>query len=190
MRRSTSRIEKLVERAAFGGREKAHLRRGAALGCARQPRHPGLVEFALFQIVEDLPRALDYAGGKAGESRHLDSVAAAGRSLYDPPQKDHLAGPFPHRHREIGDPRPVAREVGQLMEVGREQHLGAGRVVQVLGDRPRNRQPVKGARAAPDFVEQEQASRREIRQQPRRLAHLDHEGGLAAPEARRALRSG
>jgi hypothetical protein len=43
------------------------------------------------------------------------------------------------------------------MEMRREEHFGARRVVQILGDRPGDRKTVEGAGAASDLVEQQQA---------------------------------
>jgi hypothetical protein len=56
------------------------------------------------------------------------------------------------------------------------------RVVQVLGDRPGDRESVEGAGAAPDLVEDHEALARGVREDLGGLAHLDHEGGLAARE--------
>ena len=74
-----------------------------------------------------------------------------------------------------------AREVRQLVVVGREERARreAGRVVEILGDRPGDRETVEGARASADLVQNDQASGRGLCQDLRRLAHLDHERRLA-----------
>ena len=52
--------------------------------------------------------------------------------------------------------------------------------MQVLGDRPGQREPVERAGPPPDFVEQEQRPRRRLVENPRALRHLHHEGALPA----------
>ena len=73
-------------------------------------------------------------------------------------------------------------EIGELVIVRREDRLRPGARVrrQVLGDRPREAQPVERRRAAADFVEDDQAARRRAVQDVGRLLHLDHERRLAA----------
>jgi hypothetical protein len=51
----------------------------------------------------------------------------------------------------------MSRELGQLVVVGGEQRLGAVVLVQVLDDRPGQRQAVEGGGAAADLVEDHQA---------------------------------
>src|SRR5207302_5367342 len=76
--------------------------------------------------------------------------------------------------------RQACGELGQLVIVRGEQRPGPGLVVQTFDDAPREAEAVEGARAAADLVEDDEAARRGVVQYVRRLAHLDHEGGLAA----------
>ncbi len=79
------------------------------------------------RLDENLPRARDDAGGQARELRDLDAVAARGRLFDHAAQEENFPAPFPHRHGKIFDPQLLARKVGQLMKMRREQHLRAGR---------------------------------------------------------------
>ena len=92
----------------------------------------------------------------------------------------------------VHDPRPRLRERHQLVVVGREERarLGAPGVVQILGDRPGDREPVEGRSAAADLVEDDEASPRDLGQDLRRLAHLDHERRLAAGQPIRGADAG
>src|SRR3712207_7939011 len=55
--------------------------------------------------------------------------------------------------------RSGLRQVGQLVVVRREQRAAADDVVQVLGDGPRERHAVVGARAAADLVQDRKSTR-------------------------------
>ena len=99
--------------------------------------------------------------GHAGQPRDLDAVALAGRAGDDAAQEDDVALPLAHRDRAVVDARLAARQVGQLVVVGGEQHQRPRRgIVQVLGHRPGDRDAVEGAGAAADLVEHDQAARR------------------------------
>ena len=88
--------------------------------------------------------------------------------------------PLAHGDVEIPQTRQARGQFGQLVIVRREQSLCANLVVQKFDDGPRQAEAVERARAAADFVQDHQAARRGVVQYVRRLAHLDHEGGLAA----------
>ena len=64
-----------------------------------------------------------------------------------------------HRDRAVLRPRLLAAEIGELVVVRREQRARADAIVEVLGDRPGDRQAVEGRRAAADLVEDHQARR-------------------------------
>ena len=61
-----------------------------------------------------------------------------------------------------------------------EQRAAADLVVQVLDHGPGQREPVVGAGAAADLVQDHQAAARGQVQNPRGLGHLDHERALPA----------
>src|SRR3954463_14398885 len=73
-------------------------------------------------------------------------------------------------------------EVGQLGVGGREQGGAAEPVVEVLGDRPGERDAVEGRGAAADLVEHHQRAAGGVVEDRRRLGHLDHEGREVAAE--------
>ena len=62
--------------------------------------------------------------------------------------------------------------------MGGEERFRAHLIVQVLHNGPRQREAVKGARAAPDFIQHNQAARGGVVENVRGLGHLNHEGGL------------
>ena len=84
----------------------------------------------------------------------------------------------------VAHARQHARQLGQLVVVGGEERLRAAArvVVQVFDDGAGDGQAVVGAGAAPDLVQDDQAARRGVVQDVRRLDHLDHEGALAGGE--------
>ena len=83
-------------------------------------------------------------------------------------------------------------QFGQLVVVRREKRLCAGflLVAQVLHHRPRNRQAVKRAGAAPDFIQNDEGFCGRVAQDVRRFAHLHHERGLSAGEVIRRADAG
>ena len=120
--------------------------------------------------------------GHAGQARHLDPVALVGPARRDPSQEDHLVIALPHEHAVVLDTGHGTRQVSQLVIVGRKERtrLDLRYVVQVFGDRPRDTDPVKGTGPAADLVEHDQATRRRVIQDIRRLLHLHHEGAASA----------
>ena len=74
------------------------------------------------------------------------------------------------------------RHLRQLVVVRREENAPRAGVVQVLGDRPRERESVERRRAAPDLVQDDEALLRRVPEDVRRLGHLDEERRLAAHE--------
>ena len=61
-----------------------------------------------------------------------------------------------------------------------EQRFRADLIVQIFHDRPRETESIEGARAAANFVEDNQAVRRRVVQNVRGLTHFHHESGLSA----------
>ena len=75
----------------------------------------------------------------------------------------------------IGNAGRFAREAGQLEVVRREQRESADLARDVGRTRPGERQSIEGARAAADFVHQNEAPLGCVVQDIRRLGHLQHE---------------
>ena len=63
-----------------------------------------------------------------------------------------------------------------------DERAAVRRVVEVLDERPRDREAVEGGRAAAHLVQDDQAPRRRAAQDRRRLEHLHHERRLPAGE--------
>ena len=70
------------------------------------------------------------------------------------------------------------RQLGEFVVVRREQRPAADAVVQVLRDAPGQRHAVVGAGAPADLVEDDEAQRRGVVEDVRRLGHLHHERAL------------
>jgi len=64
--------------------------------------------------------------------------------------------------------------------MGGEQGAAPRGLMQLFDHRPGDRQPVKGRRAAADFVEDDQGARSRLIQDGGRFHHFDHEGRAAA----------
>ena len=116
----------------------------------------------------------------AGEARDRDAVAAARRAGHEAVQEHHVVAVLARGDGVVRDARRLLRELGELVVVRREERAAADDVVQVLGDRPGDGEAVVGARAAADLVEDDQRAPRGVAQDGGGLAHLDHEGALAA----------
>ena len=71
-------------------------------------------------------------------------------------------------------------ELCQFMVMRGEERLGPDLMMQVFDDAPSQAQPVEGAGAAADLIEDDQAAAGGIVEDVGRLAHLDHEGALAS----------
>src|SRR5262249_18313674 len=80
----------------------------------------------------------------------------------------------------VAEPGLCLLELDELVVVRCEERAAAHGVVQVLGDRPGERDAVEGAGAAADLIEDDQAARGGVVEDVRGLGHLDHERALPA----------
>ena len=112
----------------------------------------------LFEELEDLAGSIQNRGGHAGQPGDVDAVALVGAAGHDLVEEDDLALAFPDRDVGVAEPRLGLFELDQLVVVGGEEGAAADRVVDVLGDRPGQRDAVEGAGAAADLVEDDQAA--------------------------------
>ena len=151
-----------VEQRVFHGSEQGQLDVAArAFGAARTDLGTSLfVQMFGLQLSQDLLGTLVHAARHAGQPGHVNAVALVGRTGHDLVQEYDLVFPFLHGHVEIHDARQRAGQVGEFVVVRGEQRAAAHVVVQVLDDRPRQRQAVVRAGAASDFVEDHEAARR------------------------------
>ena len=92
---------------------------------------------------QGLPRVVDHGGRHAGQPRHLDAVAAAGRAGLDLVQEHDVGAGLGGAHVHVDRGVVLRRELGQLEVVRGEQREGLGLVVQVRGDA---RRPAPGRR--------------------------------------------
>src|SRR5579859_5802768 len=175
-------LQLLHQRVWLGGEERGlhgfghhHLTPGLA---------PALRIALALQLFQHLRRAPYHLAWDAGELRHVDAVALIRAARHDLAQEDHLAVLFRHGDVAGAYSRQRAGKLHQLMVVRGEERLGATAfvVVQILDNGPRDGQSIVGARAASDLVENDEAARRGVMQNVRRLDHLHHEGALARGE--------
>ena len=146
----------------------------------RQPGNALGVEFAAFEILQNLACAGDDGLRQSGELSHCNAVRTTRPSRHEPAQKHHLIFPFPGLEVAVADPRPRARQVGEFVIVRGEKRPRAQsrRVVEMFEYRPCDRQAIKGAGASPDLVENQQAASRGSPQDFCRFAHFHHKGRL------------
>ena len=138
---------------------------------------------ALLELAQESPRARDDLRGQPGQTRHLDAVGAVRPARHHAVEEHDVVLPLPDGDVDVPDTRQLGGQPRQLVVVRREQDLRARPpLVEVLGDRPRDREAVERRRAPPDLVEQDEAPRRRVPQDGRRLGHLHQERALAARE--------
>ena len=106
----------------------------------------------VFQFQQNLVGAVDNRRRDAGEFGDVNSVALVRRAGNDLVQKRDVAVVFPNRDVEVGDAVAVVAQVGQFVIMRREQGSGVNGLMQMLDDRPGERNPVVGAGASADFV--------------------------------------
>ena len=134
----------------------------------------------VFQLRQNLFRALVHLAWYTGQTRHMDSVTFVGGARHDLMHEDDLVLPLADRNVQVLDARERLFEIGQLVVVRGKQRAATDVVVQVFDNTPGDRNAVVGARTAADFVQNHQAAFGGVIKNPRRLGHLDHEGALAA----------
>ncbi len=152
--------------------------RGGVGRPSRQATTAVLIQVVRFECLQDHSRPVDHFARDTGQPRHVDPVTLVRRTLDNLVQKHHLLVLLVHRHVQIHRTSQCPTQFGQLVVVRRKQRTATHSVVQVFGDRPRQRDPVVGARAATDLVEHHQAVTGGRVEYPRRLGHLDHERTL------------
>ena len=118
----------------------------------------GVGAVLLFEEGEDLAGPFEHRGRDAGQARDVDAVALVGAAGDDPVEEDDLPLALADGDVGVAEPRLGLLELDELVVVGGEQGAAADDVVQVLGDRPGERDAVEGAGAAADLVEDDQAA--------------------------------
>ena len=130
----------------------------------KSPRRPRLaldgdlgpavaVQVLGFELGQDLLGPLVHGPRHAGQPGDVNAVALVGRAGHDLVQEHDVVLPLLHGHVQVPHARQRLGQVGQLVVVRGKQRAAADLVVQVLDDRPGQRNAVVGARAAADLVE-------------------------------------
>ena len=134
------------------------------------------------QVGQDDPGPLDHAARQPSHARHLDTITAVAAAGHHLPQENDLVVLLPDSHVVVGDPVETRSQFDQFVVMRGEEGLGRpfGRVVEELRDRPGDAQPVEGARAPADLVEEDEASRRRVVEDVGGLVHLDEKGAFAS----------
>ena len=174
------RIGQRGEQAAGEGAAGLDLAADRSFRVGRRQAGVGAVLF--FQEREDLAGALQHRGRHARQAGDMDTIALVGATGHDLVEEDDLALALAHRDVGVAKSRFGLLQLHQLVVVGGEQGPAADRVVDVLGDRPGQRDPVEGAGPSADLVEDHQAARGGVVEDVGRLGHLDHERALAAAQ--------
>ena len=143
------------------------------------------VNLLLFKAQKNLPRAAHHRIREARHLGHMDTVTRVAGTRQNLVEEYELVALLLHSHLEVPSVFQAVDQAGQFVVVRRKKrkrHAG-GLAVQRLHDGPCNREPVKRAGTAADFIEQHQAVRGRIAQDVRRLDHLDHKGTETAAQA-------
>jgi hypothetical protein len=127
-------------------------------------------------IGQVLARGADHRLRHAGQLRYLQAVALAGGAVLHCVQEDNAIAMLDRRQVHVGCLRELLRQLCQLEVMRGEEGMAAVVRQQVTRDRPGQRQPVEGRRAASDLVHQHQRSRGRVVQDAGGLGHLHHEG--------------
>jgi len=171
-------------------REEVELgRRGELLEfLALSPVPAGTAHFAfrrqlgVLQVGENLLRAGEHFFGNARQPGHLQTIAFVGAPRQNFAQENDLIVPLADCHVEIPQAGEPGGQFGQLMVMGGEEGFGANLVMEEFDQGPCEAQAIESAGAAADLVEDDEAAPGRVVEDVGRLAHLDHEGGLAAGE--------
>src|SRR5439155_22286374 len=123
----------------------------------------------------DLPR-------QSGQLSDVDAITAVGGARDHLVQEDDALALLADLHPEIRKPRQAVCQRGELVIVRGEecQGLQLRSIMKVLEDGLRDADPVIGARAPTDLIEDQQAAWSGMGQDVRRLHHLHHEGRQSA----------
>ena len=113
----------------------------------------------------------------------MDAVAFVRSACDDFAEEDDRVVPFadcdvPVFHAAAGE-----REFGEFVVVRGEERAALWLVVQKFGDAPCDAEAVERARAASDFIEDDEAARGGVVADVSGFIHLDHEGALPARES-------
>ena len=142
------------------------------------------------QLGQKFHRPRDQPRWEARQACDLDPVGPVRSPLFQSPQEDDIVARLSYRDVQVPHGRELIAQLGELVVVRCADPLRADAFVQVLGDRPRDGHPVVGGGAAPDLVEEHEAPLGGPMDDRRGLAHLDHEGGLAARQVVRGAHAG
>ena len=82
-----------------------------------------------FELGEQRLGSRDDGIGQAGQARDLDAVAPVGAARPHLVQEDDLVVPLAYGDVEVSDGRQPIGQLGQLVEVRREEHLASGALV-------------------------------------------------------------
>src|SRR5262249_28757522 len=151
-------LAKLDEQRFGQGGEQASLERAGRLHLANWAnRWAGVGAVLLLEECENRAGALEHGRGNAREPGDVDAVALIGPAWDDLVKDDDFAGALPDRNVGVTEPGLGLFQLDQLVVVGCEQSTAANVVVQVLGDRPGERDAVERAGAPADLVENDEA---------------------------------
>ena len=108
----------------------------------------------------------------------MDAVGLICRPCDDAPQEHDIFPLFAHGNTVVAD--ALVLHLRQLVVMRCKERLGVDAAVDMLHHRTRDAHAVKGARTAPDLVENHKAVLRRLAQNLCDLVHLHHKGALPA----------
>ena len=120
-------------------------------------------------------RAADGFRRHAGDFRYVNAVGPIGPAGLDAVQEHNFSLPLAYRDVEVADALGSLGNAGEFVVVRGEERTGSTSEKR-FGDCPRQAQPVEGAGAAADLVEDHQAAAGGVVEDVRGFGHLHHEG--------------
>src|SRR5450432_838122 len=150
-------------------------------GCAFEETElrAGVLVTSALELVEERSCAREHGLGQTREPRACDAVALRSGAMLELVQEDDVASVLARGDAPVFATSARHGELGELVVVRREEGTARGDIVEVLANGPRDRETIVRARAATDFVEQDERALGRAAENVGGLLHLDHERALA-----------
>ena len=135
-----------------------------------------------FQFGKNSVSARHNARRQTRKLRNMHAIGTIRCALNHLMQKHNVAGVIGDFHGEIDETRQSLRQLRQFMKMRGENRPRPIGFMQMLNRRPGDRETIEGRRAATDFIENDERTRRRTIEDCRRLDHFDHEGRTPSRE--------
>ena len=137
-------------------------------------------EVGFLKVGQNLLGTVEYRLRHTGQTRDLNAIALVRGAFHNLAEKHDGIVVLAHSDIQVEHAWQTVAEFGEFVLVRGKQGLCTELLMQVFHDRPRKTEAIKGACAAPNFIQDHQAVAGGMMKDVRRLAHLNHESGLPA----------